>query len=314
MPLIVAVQARDLRRVRVSFDQAVKQEDATAPDDALNAALYTLVRESSPAVDATPTAVDAAHASAVDVLFDIPLTPAGQYRIEVGPVADLAGGTVPPSDGTPLLAFVPPQPATRAFALWSLLAEMNRREDQTDDLQRFVACLEEVLTLLLADVDAFTDILDPDLASDAVLDLMLGELCNPFSFELSEADKRRLIDVLVDIYRQKGTAAGIKNAVRFFLGIEVDLTAYSTVGLSLGDSLLGVNWILGSSVSANRYSFEAGVQRALLPEERKRLRALVDYMRPAHTHFRALVEPTIPPVINHVELGISQLGSNWLLH
>lgn len=314
MPVVVAVQARELERVRVSFDQAVKQIDPTAPDDALNPALYSLLRDSAPAVDAAPSTVEAVQATAVDVLFDVPLTPGAQYRFQVGAVAGLSGGAVVPGAGVLFTGFVPPQPSARAFMLLSLLAELNRREDETGDLQRFVACLQEPLTLLLADIDVFTDILDPDLASEAVLDLMLGDLGNPFSFDLTEVDKRRLIDVLVDIYRQKGTAAGIKNAIRFFLGIEVEFTAYSTIGLSLGDSLLGVDWVLGSSISANRYSFEVEVQQPLLADDQSRVRALVDYMKPAHTHFRALVQPTPPVVINHVELGLSELGNNWLLH
>jgi hypothetical protein len=53
--------------------------------------------------------------------------------------------------------------------------------------------------------------------------------------------------------------------------------------------------------------------RALTAEERLRVRIIVDYMKPAHTHFR-VVEPVIPEVIDHLELGLSELGETWLLH
>ena len=54
--------------------------------------------------------------------------------------------------------------------------------------------------------------------------------------------------------------------------------------------------------------------RALATEERRRLRTIVDYMKPAHTHFARLVEPLIPEVLDHLELGLSELGETWLLH
>jgi hypothetical protein len=143
---------------------------------------------------------------------------------------------------------------------------------------------------------------------------MLGELGNPFPFDLSAADKRRLLNVLVAIYREKGTATGMKNAIRFFLGLEVDITAYAGEALILGESLLGEDWILGPSGFFSAYAFEVVVPRALSTEERPRLRQIVDYMKPAHTHFARLVEPVIPEVIDHLELGLSELGESWVLH
>ncbi len=127
-------------------------------------------------------------------------------------------------------------------------------------------------------------------------------------------DKRRLLNVLVAIYREKGTALGIENAIRFFLGLEVDVTSYNGESLVLGDSLLGEDWILGPGGMFSAYAFEVVVPRALEDEERRRLRLIVEYMKPAHTHFTRLVEPAIPEIIGHVELGLSELGETWVLH
>jgi hypothetical protein len=157
-------------------------------------------------------------------------------------------------------------------------------------------------------------VIDPDLAAELFLDLMLLDLGNPFPFDLSLVDKRRLLNVLVAIYREKGTAVGIKNAIRFFLGLEVDVIAYSGEALVLGESLLGEDWVLGPAGSFAAYSFEVVVPRALAAEGRRRLRAIVDYMKPAHTHLARIVEPEIPEVIDHLELGLSELGETWVLH
>jgi phage tail-like protein len=314
-PQVVGAQARELKRVRVSFDEEVKQTDPIGDDDALNPDRYRLTRLSAPAVEASVVGVEAVTGSAVDLLTDTELTPGANYRLDVDGIVDLFGNAVTaPTNTATLAGYVPARSASRRFDLYSLLPEMNRREDETGDLQRFLACLQEVTDLLLADVDGFTDILDPDRARENFLDLMLAELGNPFPFDLSLVDKRRLLNVLVAVFREKGTAAGIRNAIRFFLGFEVDITSYAGEALILGESLLGEDWVLGPSNQFSAYAFEVVVPKALSDVERRRLRTIVDYMKPAHTHFARLVEPLIPEVIDHLELGLSELGDTWLLH
>jgi len=53
---------------------------------------------------------------------------------------------------------------------------------------------------------------------------------------------------------------------------------------------------------------------ALTDTQRRQLRAVVDYMRPAHTHFVDLLEPGAPTTFDHWELGISELGASTDLH
>ena len=314
-PQLVAAQARELKRVRVSFDEDVKQTDPHAIGDALNPSCYQFTRLSSPAVDATVVAVEAVTGSAVDLLTDTELTPGAVYRLKVDGVQDLFGNAiVAPANTATFTGFVPATPARRRFDLYGPLPELNRREDETGDLRRFLACLQEITDLLVPGIDGFTDILDPDRSTESFLDLMLGELGNPFPFDLSLGDKRRLLNILVAVYREKGTSAGISNAIRFFLGLEVDISSYAGESLLLGESLLGEDWVLGPSTHFSPYAFEVIVPRALSDEERRRLRTIVDYMKPAQTHFTRLVEPFIPEVIDHLELGLSELGETWLLH
>jgi hypothetical protein len=116
------------------------------------------------------------------------------------------------------------------------------------------------------------------------------------------------------MYREKGTAVGIINAIRFFLGLEVQIIAYAGEALALGESLLGEDWVLGPSSRFAALAFEVVCPRILGTEERRRLRQIVDYLRPAQTHFARLVEPVPPETIDHVELGISEIGDRWLLH
>jgi hypothetical protein len=143
---------------------------------------------------------------------------------------------------------------------------------------------------------------------------MLGELGSPFAFDLSTTDRRRLLNVLVAMYREKGTAVGVINAIRFFLGLEVQVTAYAGEALALGESLLGEDWMLGPSSRFAALAFEVVSPRLLGTEERRRLRQIVDYLKPAQTHFARLVEPAPPEAVDPVEMGQSELGESWVLH
>jgi len=244
------------------------------------------------------------------------MTPDVAYRVVVAGVTDVHGNPVlSPHNTTTFIGFRPSMPAARRFDLWSMLPRHNRRTDATGDLWRFIACLQEVVDLLLAEVDRYPDIFDLERAPEGFLDLILRDLGNPFPFELDELGKRRLASVLVEMYRQKGTAIGIENAIRFFLGIDITaIMSFTGTTLVLGESELGIDWELGPSDLFARYAFDVEVDEPLSDTERQQIRAIVDYLKPAHTHFVDLIEPGIPPTFDHWELGVSELGVESELH
>jgi phage tail-like protein len=318
MPVrVVAAQAIMARCVRVSFDGPVRQLGDGAPGDALRPGSYRFEALSAPAVMVVPVAVRAAGPSAMDVELDIELSPRATYRVITAGImgADGVAGSDAHNHAS-FAGFVPPgRPRERAFELIRMLPELNRQMDQTGDLRKFMAVLQDVLELLLSDIDRFADIFELDRAPEPFLDSMLEDLGNPFAFDLDELQKRRLLSVLVEIYKQKGTAAGIRNAVRFFLGVDVtSVDAFHGTTLVLGESRLGVDWVLGPSDSFARYAFNITVSRKLTDIERQQIRQIVDLIRPAHTHFIDIQEPGEPAHVDHWELGLSKLGENTELH
>jgi phage tail-like protein len=295
-PQIFSAVGRELARVRVTYDEPVKQTDPTETDDALNPDNYTLSALTTPAVSVVATSVEIVDASTVDVLTDIDLSPGQTYNLKILNVVDTSGNPIP-NDDAQFEAFTPDRPAGRVFDLFQFMPVINRQEDDagTGDLRKFLSVLQEPLDLILGDIDRFSDILDPDIAPEPFVDAILFDLGNPFSFDIDLADKRRLIRVLVDIYRQKGTGPGIINAVRFFLGLEVTINSLITEGLILGESELDTEWILAAS-GAGIYTFEILILEAdspLTDEQRTRIREIADLMKPAHTHFN-IVEFSLP--------------------
>src|SRR5690606_35680179 len=279
-PRVVGAQALAQRTVRVGFDEPVLVPSGAS---------FLLTPKGAPAVSVTVAGVNVEGRVGL-----LTLGPRGRARV--------AGCR-------------PARPANRRFELWRMLPKHNRRDDHTGALFRFIACLQEVTDLLLADVDRWPDIFDLERAPEAFVDLILRDLGNPFPFELDAMGKRRLASVLVEMYRQKGTAKGIQNAIRFFLGIDISaISPFNADTLYLGESLLGVDWVLGPSDRFARYAFNVEVARILTARERQQLRAIVEYLKPAHTHFVDLVEPLPPVLPSHWELGLSDLGETTDLH
>jgi len=304
-PRVVAAQATGPRTVVVSFDEPVLVADTPS---------FELQPRASPAMPVF--VLDAvADAELVVLTLDTEMTPDVAYEAHAVGIADLAGNPVlPPYDRAQFDGFRPAYPAARRFGLWLFLPRHNRRDDTTGDLERFIRCLQEPTDLLLASADAFPDIFDLERAPEPFLDAILADLGNPFVFELDLVGRRRLASLLVEMYRQKGTAKGIKNAVRFFLGVETTIEAFASDTLALGDAELGVNWILGPSDRFALYAFNVIASRALTAEQRLQLRAIVNYLKPAHTHFIDLIEPGVLVEADHWELGESLLGDETLLH
>lgn len=317
-PILTGAVSNDKTTVRVIFDETVKMADATATDDALNPANYLIERLNvypQPAVNVNVGLVTMISSQEVELELDIEISPDQPYRVTVSGVEDVFGNAiVAPFNMQDFIGFRPARPPTRRFNYFEMLPDVNRDEDITQELEAFALSIQDVIDLLLCLIDTWTDILDVDKAPEAYLDAMLCDLGNPFDFDLTENDKRRLIRILVDIYKQKGTAIGIQNVIRFFLGLEVVINSFGSEGWTIGVDELGETTILGPGSQFNLYAFEILVPVTITAEQESRIRELAEYMKPAHTHLVRIVSPTTPAVIMHLELGLSLLGETWILH
>lgn len=193
---------------------------------------------------------------------------------------------------TTFIGYQPSIPARRQFDLYRMFAQWNRDTDASLDLLRFSNILNEIVAWLLASVDLWVDIFDIDRAPEEFVDVILADLGNPFAFDLTLNQKRKLAKVLAQIYKLKGTEPGIVAVLRFFLGVESELIEFNDEDTwILGDDELGIGTFLGPSDQRSLYSFDVEVDRALTDEERRILREIVDYMKPGHTHHIRTIEP-----------------------
>jgi phage tail-like protein len=326
-PEIASVQGRDSTTLRVTFTEPIVISSPSNTDDALNPDNYNIERLSRPAVSVSVTSVNQVSDRVVDLTTDIELTYGAPYMLVAANIEDLEqNAIVAPNNTMNFDAYTPPFPNGRRFRLIEFLPDMNRSEDTQQELNVFMSIFQEVLNVLLVSIDKWSDIIDLDFAPEDFLDAMLADMGNPFSeFDLNEIDKRRLLRVLVDIYKLKGTARGIIDVVRFFLGLEVTIEilnefdgwtlteegAASSIGHELSDITEDAPnpAELGPSV-AEIYSFVVDYPSGILTDEqRDRITSIAELMKPGHTHLIAVTDATPEETIDHAVLGFSTLGS-----
>lgn len=317
-PVVAFAFATSLLEVRVGFGEAVLQLGDGSAGDALDPAAYTLeLVEGAPAVVPRVVAVAAETTATVLLTLDKPATRRAVYRVTVAGVADLAGNeTQTPTNVALFEGFVFPVPGDRDFEVWSLWSEDDRIQDEksSGDLRKLSAVLQEVIDLLLYFIDKWGEILDPDTAPEPFLDVMLKDMGNPFRFALTVIEKRRLAQILVDIYRRKGTGPGIVDTIRLFMGLEVTINVPAWSPVPVGEAIMEQDWILGSNDLQDILTFHVVVPVQLTEEERRKMRALVDYMM-AEREFFEIVEPAaLPPTPDHWTLGFSLMGFQTFVH
>jgi phage tail-like protein len=307
-PATVVAETRGRGSVLATFDEDIDPSIATDP------AIYSFRIVTAPTY--VPVVVSAVMSGTGAVLLELDddLTLGASYELVVTGVADIWGNV----SGELVAAFemlMPTEFANREHDLYRMLPSVNRKADILGDARKLIGVFQDVLDHLLYDIDQWSQIFDPARAPDGFLDAMLRSLGNPFVFEgMTTNDKRRLVVVLTTLYKQKGTVAGITNSIRFFLGIEAEVFAFNTDCWILGEDTLGETTLCGSGSDLALYSFNVVVQVFLTDIERVRILELVRIMRPAHTKLNQLVEPVIPEVIDHWQIGFSILGEQTILH
>jgi len=315
-PRVLEAFATAEDRVRVSFNETVQQGTGLS-SDALRASNYSLsILGGLPAILPAVTEVTSVDGLSVVLSLSTPLTRNAVYRVTCTNVLDSSGNIIAsPYNRADFVGYVCPGPEDRDFLYFERLPRAARELDgPSGDLRKYSSVIQEVIDLLLCRIDRWPDILDPDTAPEEWLDVMLADLGNPFEFELTAIEKRKLVQLLVAIYRSKGTGPGIVNAIRLFLGLIVTLNVPAWSPVSLGDATIGVDWILGSSDEGEILTFEIRTEVNLTDVQRQRLLAIVDYMSDAREFF-ILKEPPLPvDEPDHWQIGYSDLGSQSILH
>jgi phage tail-like protein len=256
-PNIVRAEALDTETIRVTFDDGMAlggagtglADDVAAwqpLSDVDPVGITRLNVDPDPGVNLSVTAV-AVVADSSNTQFDLTvnweMTPGCLYQLQCrNTVTDDAGNAIDTAVAQ-FSGFAPSHPQGRRFDYWSMFVpKKNRDEDKSQDLRRFINCLNEVMNLLLVDTDRLPDQFDLDLATVEQVEQMLWELGNPFDWaelQLTDIQRRKLAGFLIEIYKLKGTKQGIEAVILFLLGEVVEVVPATEGGWVLGEDELG---------------------------------------------------------------------------
>lgn len=253
-PNITAVEGIAPMVARVTFDDAMATSGAGSvlditkwvPSSAVDPVGVTRLNEDPvPGANLTISAV-AAVAGSGDTQFDLTFnweqTPDCLYQLQVRSTATDSSGNLIDTATAQWSGYTPPAVDGRQLDHWRLMPLKNRLEDASHDLKRVTGCFNEIIGWLLYDIDRFLDQFDPDLATDEQIEWMLYDMGNPFDWTdltLTANQKRKLLRSLINIYKLKGTDAGIEQVIHFLLGEVVDVVDYIQDGWVLGIDELG---------------------------------------------------------------------------
>jgi len=212
-----------------------------------------------------------------------------------------------------------------------------------DFLERFLSIFQTVLGGVEHQIDHLAEYFDPDGAPNRLfLEWLAGWLDMTFYQNWSLETCRRLLRHAPELYRQRGTPAGLKQLLWLAFGVQVEilehfwlrqwlfLNTQSTLGgrsqlwenaffneAFLGDTAqLGEFPLAGESTSieesfagdAHRFSVLISAAQCQSPTVERQIRALIEAEKPAHTqYFLHKVEP-------HFRVGVqSTVGLNMML-
>ena len=180
------------------------------------------------------------------------------------------------------------------------------------DTEDFVAVFNDFFCQLMNDITNLGRIIDVNVTDERFLDLLIANLGFTLNVSLTVNKKRKLVKVILNSYKQKGTCIGIENVIRQFVGIDAQCVPFSS-GWILNVSELTENTFLNPAPDnpAGFYTFDVIVQQPLSAEERRLIIELINLMRPAHTHFNALIEEGEDPFIISI-LKMVNRGSLYL--
>jgi len=276
----------------------------------------------NPTYITTVETVERLNATTVLLYLTKAMTQGGYYYLTVTGVEDSEGNVVDPDNNkVEFTGFTPTEMNERDWDIYELFPVFNRRRDADTlyQFKKFCSALTEVSSQWLSDIDYVFRWQDIAQAPERIVDGMLANLGNPFGcISLDATTKKRLIGFLTTLYKEKGTEKGIKNAIRFFLGIDpITFKYYWGTGWVLGKpgrGELAVTTVLNSGSLRDRYSFSIITTKTLTDEEREGIECIVRIMKPAHTHFISIIEPVPPFVPDHWMIPWSGFGSTTILH
>jgi phage tail-like protein len=172
-------------------------------------------------------------------------------------------------------------------------------EENADFLQRFLLITAHLTSGIEENLEFVHELFDPRITNAKWLPWLASWLAMPLLEGWDEEKRREIIQRTPELYRLRGTAAGLKLALRLFADVKAEIHEgeWPYPGLVIGkSSTIGEDTILSPPVFISQcFTVELPDKKNEISRERLRtVQALVETEKPAHAHYALVFEETEP--------------------
>jgi phage tail-like protein len=172
-------------------------------------------------------------------------------------------------------------------------------EENADFLQRFLLISAHLTSGVEENLEFVHELFDPRITNAKWLPWLASWLAMPLLEGWSEEKRREIIQRTPELYRKRGTAEGLKLALRLFADVKAEIHEgeWPYPGLVIGrSSTIGKDTVLSPPVFVSQcFTVDLPDKKAEISRERLRtVQALVETEKPAHAHYALVFEETEP--------------------
>ncbi|MGZ6143742.1 MAG: phage tail protein [Myxococcales bacterium] len=172
-------------------------------------------------------------------------------------------------------------------------------EENADFLQRFLLISAHLTSGIEENLEFVHELFDPRITNERWLPWLASWLAMPLLEGWDEEKRREIIQRTPELYRLRGTAAGLKLALRLFADVKAEIHEgeWPYPGMVIGkSSTIGKDTVLSPPVFISQcFTVELPDKKTEISRERLRtVQALVETEKPAHAHYALVFEETEP--------------------
>src|SRR3954470_5883172 len=172
-------------------------------------------------------------------------------------------------------------------------------EENADFLQRFLLVSAHLTSGIEENLEFVHELFDARITNEKWLPWLASWLAMPLLEGWDESKRREIIQRVPELYRLRGTAAGLKLALRLFADVKAEIHEgeWPYPGMVIGkSSTVGKDTVLSPPVFISQcFTVELPDKKTEIPRERLRtVQALVETEKPAHAHYALVFQETEP--------------------
>jgi len=186
-------------------------------------------------------------------------------------------------------------------------------EENADFLQRFLLISAHLTSGIEENLQFVHEFFDPRITDAKWLPWLASWLAMPLLEGWDEEKRREIIQRTPELYRLRGTARGLKLALRLFADVKAEIHEgeWPYPGMVIGkSSTIGKDTILSPPVFISQcFTVELPDKKSEISRERLRtVQALVETEKPAHAHYALVFEETEPKYEPVAYLHVGKTG------